>query len=651
MFNTRLGFGRTVTALDFPSVSPSASSPDIILDYTGNASLAAAQGKYTEANRLLNIAGKLPPNTEYSLNTYIALLHDLVLILDSLRPKLDRLQELIAYGAVTQARANSTDIESLIAEASRRLDLLSSSLDRIQIVYHVDTGNQRRGLENLSATLGSFKQLLASLKNQLEVMDSRADTQLGLRVSPSPIQIEGSLKIAGELRSAGVGLGGRVVELWINEIRVRNLTLDQVGAFGWQYVVLNGSRTDKLQVYASYSPIGGDLSKFRPAKSITVTVPVEYHSVMLTSLPSTTRVLVLENFTVQGQLTDILGIPLAGKTVELLVDDKPMSSSVTDTAGKYKIGTSLPSGTPEGEHQLLTRFDPKHDIYASGISEKMAIQVYYLQPTFSQLALTGWALFRDEIMVVSGQTIELEGRLEINSKPLPQGLVIASLGDHELARTLSRSDGMFHMAIRVPLEVSDKNTITVVLVPVKPWIVGITTSILLRVLNSVVIGLGTGATLFAALFFSGSSIDPRRIVRRRAIGRKLLETETLATEKQVEEKAGTASAALSLSDFKIELGLEVKFAEPCAFVKTAYWETRGILAELLDVRGELSDTPREYQARVADGVGIAASSLLALTELFELAEYSQHTISRLEAEEAAKCGFRLADAMKEMINL
>jgi hypothetical protein len=650
--NLKFGFGRTANAVDFASAPESASSPDLLLAYAGIASRAIAEGNYTEAKHLLEIAGNLPPNVEYNLKTYIALLHDLALVLDSLKPKLDQLQELIAEGAVAQARTNSTDIENLIADASRRLDLLFSSLDRIQTVYPVDTGNQRRDLETLSGTLQSFKHLLASLESQLEVMDSRADTRLNLRVSPSPVQIEGALHITGELQSGGAGLGGRAVEVWINGMRITNLTLDQLGAFVWQYVVLNGSRTDKLQVYARYSPIGGDLSKFRPVKSITVTVPVEYQSVVLTSVPSTKRALVLENFTVQGQLTDTLGTALAGKTVDLLVDGKPVISSVTDTAGKYNIETSLPSGTLEGEHELRTRFDPEYGIYASSTSENMTIQLYYLKPTISQLALTGLAFLGGEVIAVSGQTVRLEGRLEIDSKPLPQGLVIASLGGRELARAFSLADGMFHMSVRVPLEVSDENAITVVFVPAKPWVAAITTSIFLRVLNSVVIGLATGAMVFAALVFSGSSTDPRRMMRRRAVGRKLLETEMVTVDESgVKERAALAPRMFPLSDFKLELGLELKFAEPRAFVNMAYWEIRRMLAEVLNIRGELSETPREYQARVADRVRVAAPSLLTLTKLFELAEYSQHDVSRLEAEEAAKLAFELVEAMNEMVKI
>ena len=648
MLNLKLGFGRTVTALDFASASESASSPDLLLAYAGVASRAIAERNYTEAQRLLEIEGKLPPNVEYNLKRYIALLHDLVLVLDPLKPKLDQLKESIADGAVTQARGNTTDIENRIVEASRQLDLLFSSLDQIERVYHVNTGNHRRDLEALSGTLQSYRELLAGLDGQLEVMDSRADTQLSLRASPSPVRAEESLQVAGELQSGGIRLGGRVVELWINGIRTANLTLDGFGSFFWKYVVLNGSRTDKLQVYARYSPIDGDLSRFRPAKSITVTVPVEYQSVVLTSVPSTKRVLVLENFTVEGQLTDTGGTPLAGKTVDLLVDGQLVNSSVTDTAGRYNIGTSFASGATEGEHQLYARFDPKHGVHALGASENTAIEVYYLKPAFSQLALTGLAFLGGEVIAVSGQTVRLEGRLEIDSKPLPQGLVIASLGGRELARALSLADGMFHMSVRVPLEVSDENTITIVFVPAKPSVAAITTSIFLRVLNSVATSMAAGSAVLAVLVFSGTSIDPWRVMRRKVIARSRPGTEAVAVSKsEIEERAGPFQAKFPLGDFKLEL----KFAEPRAFVKTAYWETRRMLAEALNMGGEPSETPREYQVRVADRVGVAASSFLALTKLFELAEYSEHTVSRLGAEEGAKHASKLLETVNEMTRL
>jgi hypothetical protein len=645
MLNVKLG--RTPTAVDFTSASENAPSPEIFFAYAAMASQLAAESNYTEAERLLGLVSKLPSNADQNLITYITLMHELDQILDSLKPRLDQLQDLIAAGAVTQARGNSTEIEALIGEASRRLDLLFSSLDRIGTIYPIDTGNQRRNLETLSNTLRSFEQRLTNLSDQLDALDQRAATQVDLRVYPNPVQAEGTLGIWGQLESGGLGLGGRVVELWINGIQIANLTLDQLGTFAWQYVVSNASRGDKLEVYARYSPTGEDLPRFRPAKSATATVPVSYRPATLTIFASSKRVLVLENFSVQGQLADLFGNPLAGKTVDLLADGEPLNSSVTDSAGKYSINTALPAGTPEGEHQLRTQFEPKQGIYAAANSENTTIQLYYLKPTLTQLGLSGFPTVGGGfIIMLSGQTAQIEGRLGIDSKPFAQGLVIAFLGDHELGRTLSDTNGTFRMPITVPLDLSDVNTILVDFVPANPWIASITVPIVVRVLNSVVVGLAIGATVFAVLVFSGTAMDARSVLRRRVVVRRRPETGTIAFERpEVKEEAVSAAETLSLRDFKLELQLGLKVEEPHVFVKAVYWEIRRMLAEVLGATGERSETPREFSSRVMDKLGAAASSLSALTRLFEIAEYSQHAISRLEAQEGSKHALRIAEEM------
>jgi hypothetical protein len=639
-----LKLGRRTSAIDFASASENAPSPEILLAYADIASQRAAEGNYTEAKRLLRMASGFPANAEHNLMTYVTLLHELVLTLDSLKPRLDQLQDLIASGAVTQARGNNTEIEGLIGEASRRLDLLFSSLDRIGSIYPIDTANQHHDLETLSNTLQSFEQRLANLKDQLDTMDRRATTQLDLQVYPNPVQAEGSLDIWGELQSGDVGLGSRIVEVWMNGVQVADLTLDQLGRFAWQYVVSNGSRADKLELYAHYLPIGEDVSRFRPAKSATVTVPVNYRSVTLTISASSKRVLVLENFSVQGQLADAFGNLLAGKTVDLLVDGDPVNSSITNSAGKYSMSTTLPTGTPQGEHQLCTRFGPKQGIYATANSENITIQLYYLKPTFTQLGLSGFPMVGGEFIILSGQTAPLEGRLEIDSKPFAQSLVIAFLGDRELGRALTDTTGIFRISVGVSFDLSDVNKILVVFVPASPWMASVTGSIVVRVLNSAVTGLAIGAAFFALLVFSGRSISIGTILRRRAVPRRRPEAETIAVEKpEATEGAVTASALLPLRDFEVELQLGVKSEEPRPFVKAVYWEIRRMLAELLGARGEQSETPREFSARVSDKLGSAVASLPALTQLFELAEYSQHAISRIEAQEAVDHALRVAE--------
>ena len=399
-----------------------------------------------------------------------------------------------------------------------------------------------------------------------------------------------------------------------------------------------------MEVYASYSPIGDDVSRFRPGRSANVTVPINYYPVVLTISAISSRILVLENFTVQGNLTDASGRPLPAKTVSLLVDDRQVNDSVTDTDGVYRIRASLPAGTVEGEHQLQTRFEPKQGIYASAASDKTTIQLYYLRPTISQLTLFGVANVRGENVAVSGQVAQLEGRLELDSHPFEQGLVIAFLDGNELGRGLSQSNGVFRFPIKIPYDVSDNNEIEVVLAPAKPWVAPSTVSIVLRVLNSAVLSFGGGATIFAVLVFSGKPIDPRSILRRRAASRRRPEAKTVFGQRPEVEGGAITTSMLSVSDFKVELDIGLKLDEPRLYVKTMYWEIRRILAEGLGVRAEkTSETPREYNLRIADRLGDAGPSLSAITHTFEIAEYSQHVISRFEAQEARNNAVRVTE--------
>jgi hypothetical protein len=640
----------TVPALDFASTSNSAPSSELILTYGGLASQLVQEGNYTEAERLLEMAGGLPADTDSNLKTYITLMNELTLTLDSVKSKLDNLQELTSDGALAQAREEIPGIESLMADGSRRLALLYSALDRIGTMYPVDISTQKRHLDTFSSTLLSFEQLLRSLETQVEAMDGRIVTRLDLTAGPSPVQIEEYLQISGLLQGGAMNVGGRTVELWVNEVKIANLTLNGLGIFHWQYLVSNQTRNDRLEIYARYSPVGDDISRFRPARSNIVTVPVHYRPVVLTIVSLSKRVLVLENFTVQGRLAESPGQALPAESVDLLVDGKLVNSSMTDSAGMYSINASFPAGALEGDHQLYTRFEPKDGVYASAVSNETAIQLYYLRPAIGDLSLSGVAIVNGESVAISGQTAQMEGRLEIDSKPLSQGLLIAYLAGREVGRALSRANGVFRITITIPYDASDVDKIEVVFAPADPSMALGTASLVVRVLNSIVFSLAVGAGIFSVLVFSERSIDPRFILLRRAGSRRRAGTETVVVETPaVEERAVAAPSLSSLSDFKLELELQLKFDDPRAFVKIAYQETTRMLSQVLGVRGDPSETPREYAVRVLDRLGVAASSLSAITQLFELAEYSQHAISRSEAEEGRNHAFRVAEELNTRV--
>lgn len=635
---------RAMVGLDFSLALDIPVWPSVLLDYSDVAMRSVQEGNYTEAGRILGMMGRLPANVEHTLRTYLTLAQELVSTLNSSRIGLEELRGLIDDGALIPARQKIPVIENLLANASNRLDLLFSSLDRIRVVYVSRLclmcispdylSRQRQDVRALLGILRGFEQALAELKSLLEAVDLRAETQLFLLASPNPVWVEETIQVWGQLGSGSELLSGRSVDLWIkaDELTKVLLVLDDYGSFRWEYHVSSTGRLYKVELYGRYKPSGLDAEWYRPARSETISVTVRYRPVSLTLTTSASRLHVLEQFTAQGRLTDASGYALAYETVELVINGVSMSAR-TDSDGAYSIAALFPSETIEGMHQLYAYFDPKQGIHASATSEKRTIQIYYVRP---MLALVGGELF-----ALSGQAVQVNGRLMTGQTPLCGGSVIAVLGQQELGRAVSGADGVFNMTVYVPLDATGDSPLRVIFVPDRAWITGASGSIVLRVLNSLVVGLGVGAVVFVGAAISGTTFKPRRAKESLAVQVGIEAATALVEKPEGEKDAPLASVTLCLGRLR-------EIQDPRVCVTETYWETRRVLGEVLQDRGRISETHREYEARAVTRLSAGASSAFsALTKLFELAEYSLHPFSSLEAEE----GISQAVAVTEALNV
>ncbi len=585
---------------------------------------------------LLRSLGKLPPDVDHNLRTFLELLNETASILNSLKSRLDEARQLIADGAVSSARDRISDAENMISEASKRIDLLFTSLERIQTLYKVDISNQRSDLETLNRNLTAFKETLGGLKVQIESLDRRAVTQIDLTVSPNRVWINGTLSLRGQLRTGGTVLPRRFVEVWINKTQIANVTLDQNGRFDLQHPVLKVGRVNSLEVYARYAPVGEDIARFRPSKSVISMVSVDYLPVKLTLNTSASKIHVMESLRAQGRLTDASGRPLARMIVDLVIDGKPADNAITDSVGAFGMETSFPAGTAQGGHQVYARFDPKEGIHASAISEKAVIQLYYVGSSFSLTVLNGVLTTGAEILAVSGQALQLEGIIEIESNMRPDGVVIAALGRVELGRLLPEANGVFNWTFTIPPDATGNTSLTLLFVPSRPWISSASTSITVKVLHVAIIGSAIGAISFVALMLSGKTIELRSGSAKRPLPKKKEESDTLAFE-ELEAEDESSSVASRLD--------KLRTLEPRNCVKETYWETRRVLRRTVPQKGPVSETHREYESRASGKLSFGASSFSALTKLFELAEYSQHSISQDDAREGIRRALVVTQAL------
>jgi hypothetical protein len=195
------------------------------------------------------------------------------------------------------------------------------------------------------------------------------------------------------------------------------------------------------------------------------------------------------------------------------------------------------------------------------------------------------------------------------------------------------------MTFIVPLDVTGDNTLRLVCVPKAPWFASTASLVLLRVLDTAMTVLCVGVVACIGLIVVGNPFRPRSQLE---LPRAPQITQEPKTPVEEETEARTIATPQLTPLRAADLS---KFDDPRVCIRETYWATRHILAEILHEPGRLSETHREYFARVAKTMQTEASTAFSsLTRLFELAEYSQHPLSRTEAAEAIDDGMLVSES-------
>jgi hypothetical protein len=624
-----------------PTTKPDISLPPNVLLGYGDLTLQSLRvGNYTRAQLLLRYMDNLPSNTESNLRTYLNQIAALASDLGSISNGLDQLKQFVQNGQISLARQNVTQLEVLLDVASSRIDLLSFALARIEALYGIDVSQQRRYLDDMRQLLQGFRQTLAIIEAELQSLDKRLATEIIIEASPNPLWVNETLNVQGQLRQVnGTGLSGRSVSLWVNQIQVGNVTVDANGTLSWTYLISARDHPDTLALFASFVPTGQDVYDFRPTTSPTVSVKVDYYHVLLTAAASTDKVHVLERVLVHGRLSDQESNALSNATIWLLLDDKPVDSSQTDLYGDYTIGIYLPANATGGSHDLYVRFSPVSGIYSPTESQKIKINLYYLNSAIELYGRTNSSLN------LSGQLLSIDGVLTVDARPFAKGLILVLEGEQELGRTFSDANGTFNVPLRIPFVASGLTMIRVLFIPNVPWVLSKITTVVLNVLNSGVIGLGVSVLAAAVVTISRGTFQRLSTTRRRKYG----DQTTLMELELTDEISPT---------YTLYLVRLRRLHDPRVCVRETYWEVRRLLSITLREGGKSAETHREFEARVestlldywvSSRIGYVSSAFHMLTLQFEVAEYSPRIVLDIEANDAIKCAILVAEGLNARV--
>jgi len=572
-----------------------------------------------------------PSHASDYLAAYLISLSGTILTLKSIDTELIQLQNFTNSGDTIPAQQKALEIGKLIEDASYNITVAGSALNTLRDKYQIDVSTQRELILTLVSRLQGDELALAELKSIVSTLDLQTATELNITVTPVPVLIEDRLHISAQIRSKGVELPNRTVQIWINNVEVANVTSDSNGTAGLNYLASDASHYDNLVIYARYVPSGSDTLNLRPTRSMIVTVPVEYYPVNLTVETDVSNVRVQQNFTVRGTLTNSSRIGLPDRTLQLLVDGIQTGTAKTDQAGDYTIVSSIQPENFEGSHALNVSFAPASGIYES-TSSNSSIEAYYLHPNLE--------LFQNQSIVVSGQEFVLQGTAMIGTKPVSDGLIVALIGQNELGRALTDSGGHFRLAINVPLEATGQTPVRITYVPDEPWIKDGSTYLVLNVWNSSMIAIGLST--FGLAGIAVATKPPR----------ELSVTETTESEEEITNDKTRRIPTIwlnrpSLLDLRFLEGI----SEPDLRLVEAYWSSRAIIGIALNDPGRLSESVREYAVRAAGKLGKGAAWFSTLTHLFEVAEYGNHPASNDDAQRAVDNAVRIADLVAPMLHM
>lgn len=607
-----------VSVID-PSTQPA--EPPVPLEallFAGQITDQITAGHFANASSLLKLASVLPGNLQADLSTYLNILAEINSQLNLTNTYLNETSTSISLGKLNQARTQLELARSELTQARTNLQTLTLTLARIQTLFGISVESQQTKLAALSKLIGHYEDRANQLNAMLIEVDTRAPTFLDLKASATAILVNETITLTGRLEdSKQNGLSDRAIMIYLQGMVFEETSTSKDGFFN-----LTARITPKLHVtaaifFAHFEPNGTDASSLRPSTSSDVFVAVRYLRAKMSLVLGSRSVHVNQTFEATGRLQTQDGSPLEDRMIQVAVDGMVVESTETGRDGRFAFDYSFPPGTSELTHNITATFVPSDDLY-SGQSASANLDVYYYHTSLSASLSSGW--------LFSGQPFQVKGTVEAGSERIGNGTVLALLNGTQTANTTVAPDGGFQLSLSVPIDAFSNSYLVILYLPTTPWVKGTSAGYSLAVTNSlsVLVGSSTLAIVGLAVYKS-----PRTILL--AIKRSLIEEEETREEEVEEpsEEVGVAAPEPLIDIPKISKGRTQNET-----AKLVYWAVRELVALKLKIPSQSSLTHWEFLKAAADGLKKGDANLRNLTFTFELAEYAERPLTKVDVDRA-----------------
>jgi hypothetical protein len=450
-----------------------------------------------------------------------------------------------------------------------------------------------------------------------------------LNASRTDVFIGEDLLVYGSLETQnGSVLIGRRVTITFGD----NLTVASTGYDGEFKATISfpvGYLAGPIAVEAVFDPEAADSGLYLSSRSL-VLIQVSYHPSSLEAEIYPKNARPLDTVQVTGRLWSLPeNESLESRMIAIYFDSAFVGNTTTNSTGQFHFGFSIPLGVSSGSHNVTVAFAAIGDAYApSNASLPLSIELLETRVSFSA----------DRTSLFSGMSVTIQGTVTLtNGTVWKYGQAKVYLDGSFSAIEMPNAEGVFSSTIQLPIGTNfGWHLLKVKYTPDEPSISGAEATVPVFVLNTPLITIASGVVIGLL------SLSVYRVIRKRRI--PVLAAPT-SVQLPVIEKPLPEAHPPEMGEYSVNGLISLIEAEHdhAAKVRRSYRLAQAMLGQKLHEEPHESETHWEYFHRVTKKAPNVEDSFKRLSELFELAEYSQAPMGRAQSEEATKLLLRVRE--------
>ena len=518
----------------------------------------------------------------------------------------------------------STVVNRLVALRNETGTLINTLYNLLDLIKSEPNVNQAQ-VQLIRQRLDEFRRSYIEYSVEIDQLRAQVNPRmvsLSISASSPSVFVNQPLMISGSLQTHnGTAMAQRNVTITWGVDSISTLT-DIEGSYNATIIFRPGYPNGTATIGASFNPVGIDAQQFVTTNATALT-QVEYYPTQIFAEASPTMALPLDPVSVTGRLTAAGDTPLANRTVAFLLDDNNLGGVETENDGTFIFNYQVPTSATDGDHTLHVQFMPRAEIFGASAVELPLIvqrdQMVISTTPFLKAILSGFGMKSTGTVFFVQNSNSHQGTLRGNVTIMLDGVPSAS--------SVVSDDGTFSLNLPIPLNVNfGLHSVELVYVPADPRMGTAVKTDQVYVYN----------TPYVALMASAAVLAPQLILalrrKRRASAVALPQGVTGPSEEPL-IVVGEVKVPMSMSDWNS--GLKVAQAEKDASRKIVmcYRLVQNLIGSKLNEYLDNTETHWEFYKRVVNLKPRLIPDLRRITELFEIAEYSQFTMRVSEGNE------------------